>query len=841
MKLFEKSNSYLKTTAHPALIITLTTVGFLVFAVLVIQGSGSDKFAPLWYGNAIAVIGLLLLEKRFWPIAVVAFALATIAGNGGGGFDLLKSMAFIPGNMASILLSAVWISRQPDPFHFTVSLKAFARLFLVLLIPISVGQAISSLALALVAEQPFFSTLVGLFLSDLNGYIVVIPLGLALFADPVTVTERTAFWKTPIWSKTRISFYPFYGFIACAAVFMVLAVLFARWPLIWVALIGSALGAVLSFRALTAYIALTSLVIGIAANRGLILSLVGSENSSTFNELMISIFATVVLPLGLGVMRRSERIASHLSAEQIRETQKERAKFETLFNESPDAYFVIGAEDHIIADCNQAAGNMLGVRHTELIGESIAHYEPEYQPNGIRTKDLIASATEQVVATGASKVDMLRLRKDGSTFWVSGSVSRITYEERPANLWVWRDITERKRLVEQLFEARETAERASRAKGQFLSTMSHELRTPLSGIMGMFELIKRSDAGGRVHEFATRGLDSSEHLLQLITGVLDLASIEAGRLTIISAPLHMRSLFEEVVGLVEAKRRDGVELTLHLDGSLRNLELMGDAMRLKQVLINLLGNALKFTERGTVELSAVRVGGSADKPQIEFSVKDTGIGLTSEQRVQLFQPFSQVDESAGRKFGGTGLGLVISQHLVNLMGGEAITVESTFGNGSRFAFRLSMPTASQSDSTRVKGGLAASSEPNQRLAGYRVLLVEDDELSRLIIKLLLETEGASVDEATDGISGMNTALSAMKPFDAILMDNQLPLKNGVEATRELRARGYGHPIIAITAAAFKSDREAFELAGANDYITKPVNIEKLIESLKRIRSVVAGS
>ena len=835
MKLPEKSESYLQTTAHPAVVVTIMTLGFWAFAVLVIQGSGNERFAPLWYGNAIAIVGLLLLEKRYWPIAIVAIVLATIAGNAGGGFDLFKSTAFIPGNLASILFSALWISRQADPFRFTTSLFELSRFFLMLLLPILIGQTISSLAMTLVAGQPFLSTLIGLFLSDLNGYIAVIPLALAWFADPVSAKDRTFLSKSPVLSGSANGQLRYLGLIACASVLMVLAVLFSTWPLVWVALTGSALAAVISFRALTAFIALTSLVIGIAANRGLILSLAGSEGFYVFSELMLSIIVTVSLPLSLGVLRRSERLAHYRSAEQNRELQVEQAKFATLFNESPDAYFVIATDSPTIIDCNRAAGNVLGVDHLELIGNSITRYQPEYQPNGIRTADLITSVVDQLTPGGSSKVDMLRLREDGSAFWVSGSVSRVVYNHSPANLWVWRDITERKQLVERLSEAREAAEKANKAKGQFLSTISHELRTPLNGIMGMFELIKRSDAGGRVHEFATKGLDSSEHLLQLITEILDLSSIEAGRLTITNAPFQMRKLIDEVVGLATSKCREGVELKVELGESLQGLELMGDALRLKQVLINLLGNALKFTERGIVTLSVSRVGGFPNRPQIEFAVMDTGIGLTPEQQARLFQPFTQVDASSGRQYGGTGLGLAISQRLMSLMGGDPITVESQFGVGSRFAFRFTLPVVSHALGQEASAVPDRVAKPVLRLAGFRLLLVEDDELSRLMLKLLLESEGASVEVAEDGVKGVNMALAALKPFDAVLMDNQMPAKDGMEATRELRAKGYERPVIALSASAFQTERDAFLAAGANDYITKPVKIEELATSLHRVR------
>jgi CheY-like chemotaxis protein len=270
---------------------------------------------------------------------------------------------------------------------------------------------------------------------------------------------------------------------------------------------------------------------------------------------------------------------------------------------------------------------------------------------------------------------------------------------------------------------------------------------------------------------------------------------------------------------------------------LQTLKFMGDALRLKQVLINLVGNALKFTAVGSVTLSVNRAGGSPKTPLLEFTVTDTGIGMTPDQQSRLFQPFTQVDMSDARSFGGTGLGLAISQRLVSLLGGEPITVESQRDFGSRFSFRLALPVAGGASAPLARPGEALPAPAAGRLAGYRLLVVEDDTTTRFMLRLLLEAEGAVVEEAEDGAKGVSAALASTTPFDMVLMDMQMSVKGGLEATRELRARGYGRPILALTANAYGHDRDACLAAGMNDYIPKPVKIDHLVDVLQRNRQV----
>lgn len=429
---------------------------------------------------------------------------------------------------------------------------------------------------------------------------------------------------------------------------------------------------------------------------------------------------------------------------------------------------------------------------------------------------------------GSWEGEIREFRKDGNLLICWLSISFIRADDGTSSYYVGSlyDITENRTYQAEM-------ESASMAKSQFLSVMSHELRTPLSSIMGMFELIQMTGGSEKVNQFATMGLNSSNHLLQLITDILDFSSIEAGRLSMTSAPFRLNQFLDDVNAAASGKRKASTELRVKLDDSLWGLELIGDALRLKQVLINLIGNALKFTDAGSTVLSVSRAGGTPDNPLLEFAVTDTGIGMTPDQQSRLFQPFTQVDMSNVRRFGGTGLGLVISQRIVGLMGGEPITVESRSGGGSHFAFRLSMPVAGEATVPAGVTGHTIPAPPTGRLAGYRLLLVEDNEDVRFVIRLTLETQGAVIDEATDGETGVSAARAASPPHDAVLMDMRMPVKGGLDATRELRARGYTPPIIALTANAFPSDKEDCLAAGMNDYICKPVKVDVLVDMLQK--------
>ena len=505
--------------------------------------------------------------------------------------------------------------------------------------------------------------------------------------------------------------------------------------------------------------------------------------------------------------------------------QESEENFRNLFDDAPDAYLILDPADGRALACNHATMRILRGSREQIIGKSPDQVAPPFQPDGKSSKDAAAEQVREILKTGYHRFEWMQRRFDGEDFWAEVTATVGTFQQRPVLFVIWREIGE-------ILAAKQAAEAASIAKSQFLSVMSHEFRTPLAAIMGMFQLIDMAGVSDKVRDFAARGLSSSEHLLKLVEDILDFSSIEAGRLALVREPFRLGTLLEELGNATFGKRRPEVGFVIDTDEAMRATEFSGDALRLKQVLINLLGNAFKFTDSGKVVVSVRAVGGTAEVPLIEFVVEDTGIGLSPEQIDRLFQPFTQLDMRDARRFGGTGLGLVISKRLVNLMGGEAISVTSQPGVGSRFSFRLALPRVAGTAERKVPD---TSAGKGARLAGHRVLVVEDSATIRFAVRLLLQSEGAIVEEAADGAEAVSMAAGAAKPYDTILMDMQMPMLDGIEATRQLRQKGYTQPILALTASAFGHDIEACFAAGMNDYVSKPVKIDTLVDVIRRNR------
>ncbi len=381
--------------------------------------------------------------------------------------------------------------------------------------------------------------------------------------------------------------------------------------------------------------------------------------------------------------------------------------------------------------------------------------------------------------------------------------------------------------------ARDTAEASNRAKSAFLANMSHELRTPMNGVLGMIDLAKRrmDDAIGL--DQLAKAKTAANNLLRILNDILDLSKIEAERVVLEDVPLQLADSVENVVGtLAHRANEKGLRLTTDLPAKLAYAPLKGDPLRLGQVLFNLIGNALKFTQQGAVTLTARSLSETPEVMQVRFEIRDTGVGIEAEAQSRLFQSFEQADNSMTRKFGGTGLGLAISKRLVQLMGGE-IGVESTTGQGSTFWF--SIPFQKREPGSSASALTALSSTSAQRLqaefAGKRVLLAEDEPITQEISRILLEEVGLLVDLAADGLQAL--ALARQNPYALILMDMQMPVMNGVQATGAIRAESLNQqtPILAMTANAFAEDRQACLEAGMNDHIAKPVDPENLYEIL----------
>jgi hypothetical protein len=381
--------------------------------------------------------------------------------------------------------------------------------------------------------------------------------------------------------------------------------------------------------------------------------------------------------------------------------------------------------------------------------------------------------------------------------------------------------------------AKEAAEAANRAKSTFLANMSHELRTPMNAIMGMTDIVLRRITDPKHIEYLTKVKTASTHLLHVINDILDISKIEAERLTLEEVDFKLGEVLENLTSMISHKVAEKrLQLQVDLAPEIAGIHLRGDPLRLGQILLNLTGNAVKFTAQGSITLRA-RISEESDTDvQLRFEVEDTGIGIADEEQTRLFSAFEQADGSMTRKYGGTGLGLVISQRLARLMGGD-VGVSSQPGVGSTFWLTVQVLKAAAgavpSAPTFVQGEAEATLQA--KYAGTRILLAEDEPINREVSLMLLEDVGLTVDLAADGTEAVD--LAKHNRYALILMDMQMPKLNGVEATRIIRALpGYAAtPILAMTANAFEEDRQVCIAAGMNDHLGKPVDPDVLFETL----------
>jgi signal transduction histidine kinase/PleD family two-component response regulator len=390
-----------------------------------------------------------------------------------------------------------------------------------------------------------------------------------------------------------------------------------------------------------------------------------------------------------------------------------------------------------------------------------------------------------------------------------------------------RDLSQEVELELSLQRAKEAAEKTSRTKSEFLANMSHEIRTPLNGVLGMAHLGLRSTQGeGRSDEILRKIISSGKLLQGIIDDILDFSKIEAGKLKIENETLDLGEVLENVLDLMqEQAAAKGLLIQFEKDHSLPEL-CVGDHLRLRQILMNLLSNALKFTAQGRVVLRAECVAN-----RLCFSVEDTGIGMDAEQQARLFRPFEQADGSISRRYGGTGLGLVISQRLAGMMNGT-ITVESTLGQGSRFEF--SLPYVAAGYEMKVALPAASTGESGHRLKGISILVAEDNEINQLILEENLLAEGAQVVLVADGQQAVDmVATQPVNKFDLVLMDVLMPVLDGYQATQLISKMRPSLPIIGQTAHALGEEREACFAAGMIDHVAKPIDPEELILMILR--------
>jgi len=500
-------------------------------------------------------------------------------------------------------------------------------------------------------------------------------------------------------------------------------------------------------------------------------------------------------------------------------------KLSFAVEQSPATVIITDLEGRI-EYVNPMFSEKTGYSFAEAIGQ-----KPHILSSGHTTEEMYEDLWTTLKKGGIWRGEFLTRKKDGTMFWESAAISPIRTKAGEVSHYiaVKEDLTERKRIEHELRKATEIAEQANQAKSNFLANMSHEIRTPMNVIIGMTQLALESGLDPQQTNYVSKVRSSAELLLGIINDILDFSKIEADKLELESMDFYLQSVLDTLTQLIELKvARKGLALSVSVAPNVPAL-LKGDPLRLGQILINLVNNAVKFTQKGRVSLRVDLKERAGERLWLHFQVTDTGIGIAREQLRQLFEPFNQADGSTSRRYGGTGLGLAICKKLTQMMHGE-IWADSEPGKGSRFHFTVQL-----GEGRRVRPMLSAVDNTSNadRLRGARVLLVEDNELNQELAKILLEKKGFHVVSVSNGLQALE--ILQQESFDAVLMDIQMPVMDGYTATRKIRELSCfdNLPIIAMTAGVMASDRCQAEQAGMNDFIGKPLNVDKMMEILVR--------
>ncbi|OGV44910.1 MAG: hypothetical protein A2017_21125 [Lentisphaerae bacterium GWF2_44_16] len=496
--------------------------------------------------------------------------------------------------------------------------------------------------------------------------------------------------------------------------------------------------------------------------------------------------------------------------------------YRTLFENAGDAIFIHQGKDPFI-DVNEIACGLTGYSRDELLLRNtfdmvdIASYRPSF--------DIIMETMKNELHT-IFTVDIIS--KNGARIPVEISSKQISYYGKNVFLSICRDISERRSVENNLLRAKEEAELANRTKSEFLANMSHEIRTPMNGVIVLSHLLSETNLSEEQRDYAESLIVSGENLLKIINDILDFSKVESGKMELEMHPFYLYQTLSEVIKVISHKALEKhVEMQLKFDNSVP-IRVIGDQTRIRQILINIIGNAVKFTEKGYVRTSV-----SLDKKKddgkvfIRFIIEDTGIGIEKNNINRIFEKFSQEDFSTTRKHGGTGLGLAISQELIKLMGGD-IGVESQKGKGSVFHFTIPFHLADNEEKTETTKLYKISEDDVKVFNQKRVLLAEDNPVNQKLTAKLFSKLGLMVDVASDG----NEALELFKKqnYSIIFMDCRMPVMDGYEASRLIRltsSEKRNIPIIALTANAMPGDREKCLESGMNDYLPKPLKYDDL--------------
>lgn len=539
-------------------------------------------------------------------------------------------------------------------------------------------------------------------------------------------------------------------------------------------------------------------------------------------------------------------LVSSLS-ESKEEIWKQQKRYKTILDNVVDAIITINGKGRI-EEFSLAAETMFGYTFDEVVGKNIKMLMPapfHGEHDGYLARYL-STGKKNIIGIGREVVGK---RKNGTAFPVQLSVSEIKLNDgsedaggRRLFTSVIRDLTAQKQAEADLIASKEVAEAANLTKSEFLANMSHEIRTPMTAILGFTDLLLDSVDDPENIEAIRTIKENGNYLLDLINDILDLSKIEADKCEVERITCKPHEIIANVASLMRVRAAaKGLLLEIQFEGDIPET-IESDPTRLRQVLINIVGNAIKFTETGTVRIVTRLLNEPGQDAKLKFDVIDSGIGIAEAGIENLFNAFTQADNSTTREFGGTGLGLAICKRLAELLGGE-IVVSSTLGKGSTFSFTIATGSL---DNVKLMQNWTVSiikeTSPNAsvkidpQLNNSRILLVEDGPDNQRLIGFVLKKAGAEVALAENGQVGFDLAIAAKAagtPFDVILMDMQMPILDGYRATRQLREQGYTEPIIALTAHAMSEDRQKCLDAGCDDYTTKPINRGELIQLISK--------
>jgi len=557
----------------------------------------------------------------------------------------------------------------------------------------------------------------------------------------------------------------------------------------------------------------------------------------------------VVLPSMLLIVTASLLLYRHQRRVQAERIETERSEYErfvsTVFDTVAEAVLATDAEARIVL-VNPALSRITGYAPEELLGRT-----PSIFSTGLHDRAFYSQIWSTLKQTGFWAGELHNRRKDGKLWIVWASISQVCDADGQVTHYVaaYSDITERKQMEESLRTAKELAESATRAKSEFLASMSHEIRTPMNGVIGMTELLLDTRLDEEQQKYARTIRNCGENLLEIINGILDFSKIEARRLALEESPFDLRTTVAETLEILTPKAVEkGLKITTQVDPAVPP-NVTGDEGRLRQILMNLVGNAIKFTEKGFVAVTAELSASEAEELLIRFKIRDSGSGIAADRIDAIFEPFTQADGSTTRKFGGTGLGLAICKQLCQLMGGD-IGVESEAGHGSTFwftaRFRQIAATVEKAEQTAPAEGLKTFatddngakrqlSDNNVRQSTAKILLAEDNPVNQAVALGVLKKLGYQADVAKNGLEAL--AALSRTPYHLVLMDCQMPEMDGFEAASAIRSATAdvldpGIPIIAMTANAMQGDRELCLKAGMSDYLSKPVRQDLLKQMLE---------